>query len=112
MGYIKHDTIICTAWDDKYIKPAHEAAKEFFSGMVSEIIPGIANGQKSFFIPPDGSKEGWDASDKCDEARENFLDYLKRTNSFVDWVHLRFGGDDDGFSVNYGGYEESRDENE
>jgi hypothetical protein len=106
VGYIKHDTIVCTAWDAKYVAPVHEKAVQLFGDLVSEIIEGKSNGQVSFFIAPDGSKEGWDVSDDCDVLRDQFLRYLKEANSFVDYVHVRFGGDDDNTQVYTGQYEE------
>lgn len=109
MGYIKHDAIICTSWDVKYLTPVHEKAVELFDDMVSDVTNGTSNGQVSFFIAPDGSKEGWEDSNACDQLRADFLRFLKEQNGFVDYVSIRFGGDDDQVSVYAGGYEERED---
>ena len=104
MGRIKHDAIICTARDIKYLRAAHKRATDIFGEMASEIVNGIINGQVSFFIAPDGSMEGWEESNACDERRLVFLEYLKEQNTFIDYVAVQFGGDDDQSEVYSGGY--------
>ncbi len=104
MGYIKHNAAVITSSNEESIRLAHTKAKEIYAEakmdqLVSEIIYGIANSQYSFFIAPDGSKEGWDASDESDEVRNLYLDWLyeeRVTRHGVDYVDIRFGGDADG----------------
>jgi hypothetical protein len=97
MGYIKHHTIVVTSWKEDDIIDAHNKAIEIFDkragsgSLISPIIEGIVNTQSSFFIAPDGSKEGWTESDQCDEARNAYLDWLESTNR-VDFVEVMFGG--------------------
>lgn len=109
MGYIKHHSIIVTGWQDDKISEAHKMAKEIFeknttdepyekpfgSRLVSDIIIGLSNGQMSFFIAPDGSKEGWETSNNCNSSRKEFLDWLKSSDNYYDYVEVYFGGDDD-----------------
>ena len=109
MGYIKHHTIVVTGWQDEKLKKAHQKAKEVFeknfesepyekpfaSRLVSDIIKGLTNGQSSFFIAPDGSKEGWATSDNGDNARKEFLDWLQKADKYCDYVEVSFGGDDE-----------------
>ena len=113
MGYIKHNVIVITSWDKKILEKARGRARKLFkkvfkqedeefrqdgSKLVSPIIKGIANGYFSFFIAPDGSKEGWSPSQFGDEAREKFmkyvysLDYEDGSNP-LDFVEIEFGGD-------------------
>jgi len=114
MGYIKHNAIIVTGWqDDKILESRNKAIEifdEHFSGepivrpygskLVSEIIPSLANGQYSFFIAPDGSKEGWETSENGDRAREEFCKWLNSDpNNHCDYIEVRFGGDDDNNSI-------------
>ena len=104
MGYIKHNAAIITSTREGDIKLAHAKAKELYTEgemaqLVGEIIPGLANGQYSFFIAPDGSKEGWDHSDTSDVYRNKYLDWLfqERVERIrVDYVDVRFGGDAEG----------------
>jgi hypothetical protein len=98
MGYIAHNAIICTAWDEKRLKVARDQAVSIFGGTVSEIVSSPINGYKSFFVAPDGSKEGWYDSDKGDEKREEFCRWLdnewSNSDLWIDYVGVRYGGDE------------------
>ena len=102
MGYIKHDAIICTTWKKEDADEAQKKAieileknKEGSGSLVSEMVEYIINGGYSFFIAPDGSKEGWDDSNVCDNARKDFLDWLSKSENYCDYIEVRFGGDDE-----------------
>lgn len=106
MGYIKHHAIVVTG-DVDYINLAHEEAKKIFdnhfskektyesdsSDVVSNVMRGVANDTRSFFIAPDGSKEGWSMSDVGNDAREDFINWLRKYGK-CDYVEVMFGGDD------------------
>lgn len=97
MGWHLHHTIIVTAWDEDRLKKAHTKASEIFPYCVSPITLGQANGYASFFIAPDGSKEGWDTSNEYEEQRSSFISWLKSDeaeNLYLDWVFIQFGGDE------------------
>lgn len=98
MGYIKHNAIIVVGGKEEVTK-AHLKAKKIFSShkieqpmAVSAILTCRGNCYYSFFVPPDGSKEGWLRSQAGDELREKFLKAIQKID--VDVVHVRFGGDD------------------
>ncbi len=103
MGYMRHHTIVVTGihyeWDERLsIKAVHEKAKSIFK-WVSPLSPGLMNGFISFFVPPDGSKEGWSESDEGNAEREKFIQYLESIayedgSSPVDWVEVQFGDDE------------------
>lgn len=76
MGYIKHHAISVTSWDSKAIKKAHRYAKKLFSKRASSVIKSTSNSWFTFFIAPDGSKEGWPESDKGDNERTEFINWL------------------------------------
>ena len=109
MGYIKHHTIVVTGGVLETVTQAHQKAKEIFeahfkddlftkplaSRLVSDITHGLINGQSSFFIAPDGSKEGWETSNMADAARNSFLDWLKEADNYCEYVEIMFGGDDE-----------------
>jgi hypothetical protein len=112
MGYIKHNTIIVTGWQNEKVLESRNKAIEIFGKnfdqepnvkggeLVSEIIEGVANGQLSFFIAPDGSKEGWKTSQNGDDARREFCNWLNSDSSnYCEYVEIRFGGDDDEISI-------------
>ena len=80
MGYMRHHAILVTSWDAKLLASAHAQAVKMFA-YVSPISPAFVNGYQSFFIPPDGSKEGWPESDAG--ARSSLVTKMERTLSFT-----------------------------
>lgn len=100
MGYIKHHTIIVSSLYDKFAIKAHKKAVKIFTkvlgepGLVSPVIISNTNQTASFFIAPDGSKEGWETSQLGDDAREKFIAFLLK-DSGCNFVEITFGGDDD-----------------
>lgn len=99
MGYVRNHTIVVESSCGDYVDRAHVKAKEIFP-WVSPISEGGINASRSFFIPPDGSKEWWPASDRGDIRRAEFKKWLKEQafedgSSAIHWVELYFGGDDE-----------------
>lgn len=92
MGYFRHHTIIVTGWDAQSVAIAQQEAKKLFF-TTSEVTPTAINGFISFFIPPDGSKEGWDASDDCNQNRDKFIEWLHSHAYSLRWVEVSFGED-------------------
>ena len=109
MGYMRHHAIIVTGWPEEKMIEANKRAKKIFEKnfdgepfekgrskrLVSDIIKGLSNDEYSFFIAPDGSKEGWQTSDLGDNARKQFLDWMEAEDNYLDYVELSFGGDGD-----------------
>lgn len=108
MGYIKHNAIVVTHWQKEKMEEAREKAIEIFGGtfkdewgvrdgkcLISELMEGVTNGQFTFFLAPDGSKEGWATSKNGDTARQAFLNWLRDADNYVDYIEVQFGGDDD-----------------
>lgn len=103
MGYMRHHTIVVTGMVYEFdrhlsIGMVHEKAKSIFK-WVSPLSPRAVNGFISFFIPPDGSKEGWSESDEGNAERDKFIQYLDSImyedgSSPVDWVEVQFGDDE------------------
>jgi hypothetical protein len=95
MGYLAHRALIVTG-DHKQIVEAHAKAVELCSDLVSSIVPGRVNGDSSFMVAPDCSKEGWADSERGDEERTAMTEWLESTRQrlWLDWVVVRFGGDD------------------
>lgn len=99
MGYMRHHAIVVTGCGER-IENAHALAVTFCH-TVSGIVDSRVNGERSFFIPPDGSKEGWQDSDDGDRERESFIASLSKL--YVDWVEVQYGdGNRETKIVNYG----------
>ena len=62
MGYICHHAIVVTSSFEATLSDAWIKARQLFAN-VSPIVSSPLNGYRSFFVAPDGSKEGWDESD-------------------------------------------------
>jgi len=97
MGYMRHNAIIVSSSIDDLFYEAHKKATEIFP-WVSPISPLAMNGVRSFFIPPDGSKEGWNDSNEGDERREAFKEFLNSKrwddgSTSLDWVEIQYGDD-------------------
>jgi hypothetical protein len=76
MGWIVHNAIIVTTFSQGYIERAHTEARRIFNGIVTDPVESGVNGYRSFLIPPDGSKEGWPASDEGDRRRAEFHSWV------------------------------------
>lgn len=94
MGHMRMHTIVVSTWESGHIKAAHAKASEIFD-WVSPICPMKTNGYRAFFIPPDGSKEGWDESDTGNENRTAFISWMRGTDLYLDWVEVQYGDDSD-----------------
>ncbi|TAH24879.1 MAG: hypothetical protein EAZ07_08430 [Cytophagales bacterium] len=67
--------------------------------LVSPIIDSLINKYCSFFIAPDGSKEGYDASDDNDRVRKKITDFLNTLiesdgSNSVKFVEVYYGTDE------------------
>lgn len=85
MGYMCHHAILVISWNDKLACKAHRKAREIFNkkthfgeaiGWVSPLSPPLKNDYRSFFVSPDGSKEGWEDSNTGNVLRKCFLAWL------------------------------------
>ena len=102
MGDIKHHAIAVTSGVDDLLKKAHDKAIEIFKDQTSEILQSTTNSYKSFFIAPDGSKEGWEESQIGNKKRATFVKWINNqadddggnSLSFCEF----FYGEDNGYS--------------
>ena len=112
MGWHRHHAIVVTSCNQDSIEWAHDKASEIFHANepekygpsdgrvtpVTEITDKVVNGYRSFMVAPDGSKEGWSESDRADEARESFIDWLEEMryddgSSLLCWVEVEFSNE-------------------
>lgn len=98
MGRIRHNTIVVTSAEylTDYLRKAHRKAKKIFP-YVSPISHEGINGYRSFFVPPDGSKEGWRDSAVGDRKREEFMNWCSNKyksgemQNFLEIIDVSFG---------------------
>ena len=104
MGYIRHNAILVTGNYDNWASKAREKALNIFSeDLVSYIMKSPINRYETFFVAPDGSKEGWDESDIGDKHRAEFIAWLNAqkyddNSSPLAWVEIQYG-DDEGQTI-------------
>ena len=99
MGYTRHHAIIVTSWDIDLLFKAYKRAVDVFP-RVSGIVSSLKNRYKSFFIAPDGSKEGWLDSIYYDGLRAGYISYLRTLvnedgSSSINWAEVQYGDDED-----------------
>lgn len=102
MGYMRHQAIIVTDYDNIRLEANRAKAVELFGPQVSNIVESKTNGYRTFFIGPDGSKEGWDTSAEGDSARDEFKAHLKSQayedgSGPGDWAEVTY--QDDGKNI-------------
>lgn len=100
MGYMRHHAIVVTGSYGEHIFAAHSEALDILgSEQVSPVSDKAINSHRSFCVFPDGSKEGWDDSDRGDDNRGEFIRYLDGLryddgSSPLRWVEVQFGDDE------------------
>ena len=108
MGYMVHDAIIVTCFDEKDAKYCRDKAVEIFDqgwtdpanksvSLVGPIMVSKVNAYATFFIGPDGSKLGWSDSERGDECRKQYIEWLRSLREvdkmYADWVEVQYGDD-------------------
>ena len=69
-----------------------------FGSLVSALVPSITNGEASFLVAPDGSKEGWKTSETGDKMRDEIIAYLeslKYSDGGASFAYAEIQFDDD-----------------
>ncbi len=95
MGYIRHHAIVVVGWDGARVAKAHEKAVSL-EMQASEVITSHVNAYHSFFVAPDGSKEGWEDSEEGDRRRAEFIAWLKtEPDIWLDWAEVELDSDGD-----------------
>jgi hypothetical protein len=102
VGYMCHNAVIVTGWREEDMISAHDhaskLANEHGACWVSPLSPQLTNGYQSFFVAPDGSKEGWAESKNGDAVRHGLIEWLQAHrysdgSSSMNWVEIQFADD-------------------
>ena len=98
MGYIRHNAIVVTSWNDALINAA--ACRALNIGLtVLGPSEQATNGFRTMLVCPDGSKEGWEESDHGDRMRAAFRAWMNKQrygdgSTSLHWVEIAYGSDD------------------
>jgi hypothetical protein len=87
MGYYINHTIVVVSMNADALREARDFAASTGAD-VSEIVRGKINGSASFFVAPDGSKEGWTDSDCGDMCRAQIKAQLRATGYPLAWFEV------------------------
>ena len=98
MGYMRHDAILVTSWNEGAILSAAAKAHEIGLEVLGPSAKAM-NNIRTLLVCPDGSKEGWKESDAFDVKRAAFFDYLNSVrhednSSPLSWVSLAYSSDE------------------
>jgi hypothetical protein len=91
MGHFHHHTIVVTAYRMSELDHLREDCIRL-GAICTEVVSSKRNDFYHFMIAPDGSKEGWKASNEGDERREE-IKWLLRGNTWVSWFEAGYGSD-------------------
>ena len=100
MGYMRdHAIVVSSNYGDTIDKAHAEAMAIFPEGRVSPILGPFTNDNRSFFVAPDGSKEGCETSRQNDDLRDQFIEWMAQAkyddgSGPLNWVEVQFGDDD------------------
>jgi len=89
MGWFRHHAIVATSCRERAFDGLMDLVDGRGLGTVSR--EGV-NGYTSFFLAPDGSKEGWPASVEGNALRQEVIAWLVEKG--YDWAEVRFGADE------------------
>lgn len=94
MGTMKHHVIVVTSWNAPLLAKAHAEA-ERLGCKASPLVPSAVNRYASFLIAPDGSNEGWEASDAGDARRSAFIQWAREQReedggNALEWVEVAY----------------------
>jgi len=101
MGYMRHHAIIVTSWDHNALDAAlHQAV--LLGNTCTTISVSPTNDYRTFVVVPDGSKEGWEDSDKGDLARYQLRCWIadqEDGGSRFSWAEVMYGDEEGELSV-------------
>lgn len=105
MGTMSYDAVIISG-DYERVQKAREIVIEIaqhiqsraeltrgedWTSLVTPVAHGMVNGEASFLIGPDGSKEWWDLSDAGDVFRREVVAQLEASKLWLSVVEVRWG---------------------
>jgi len=90
MGYFCHNTMFLMTWNDDAAKTFRTFCEEDLTSLAFEYHKTLSNGLHCFVVFPDGSKEGWQASNLGDEAREAIKKRVQEIETAIGWKTFRW----------------------
>lgn len=98
MGVENNNAVLATTWNDECVLRVTRWIGRQTNDLrgLFAVVPGIAEHKTTIVLCPDGSKEGWEISDRGDDLRQRFIDELAKDDyedgsSPWDWVEVGYG---------------------
>lgn len=98
MSYTRHHAIVVTSYDSTKIRKARKKAREIGLS-ISGLIWSPWEDYSSFLVGPDGFNENREESEKGDNQRHQFIDWLEMQefddgSSCFAWAEIQYGDGD------------------
>jgi hypothetical protein len=96
MGYHRHGIAVVTTWQEE----VQRALQTWYDGIPEQdkrfviLRDKLVNNYMSVAVLPDGSKEGWDESDRTDALRRELIAIAQAPGASADALWVDFGGDE------------------
>lgn len=93
MGVENNNAVLATTWNDECVQDISNwigTLPEELQGLFA-VVPAISNGKTTVVCCPDGSKENWDVSNRCDELRQEFINQLEKNTESWEWIEVGYG---------------------
>lgn len=82
MSFYAHEAVIVyleeRTWGQERLEKFIAALPSDMRALFAGPIPSYVNAGVTFFMAPDGSKEGWPESNRCDAVRRAFIEEAKK----------------------------------
>ena len=91
MSVERHHIMVVTYWNPVTLNMAHGRAQALLL-RPTPIVPSGVEGWGTFYISPDGHKEGWAESDEWDARRQELCSWIEEECKPVEYVLLAYGG--------------------
>lgn len=94
MGVERHHAILVTGVREDVATARLKAID--MELIASGLVWSFQNWFTSFFVAPDGSREGWEVSKDFDKKRARFVEWLASEENYgISWCEVAYGGDND-----------------
>jgi hypothetical protein len=96
MGYVIDEAVIVTTFDERVVKAGIEFRETLDArerGILVGPIESLVNVYKTFFVAPDGSKQGWPDAARGKQIRDDFVRAIRASGGWGDVVRVRYGSD-------------------
>jgi len=99
MGYVAQQAVLATVFEETpdHIDELRDLIRDECGARFADLLVGpvnsVINGDRTYVLAPDGSKEGWSDSDIGDQARRLFVEHFSGVFKYPEIVEVTYGTD-------------------